>query len=169
MFHVPTPSGWAWALCGGRPDEGGARARRSHDWSRLLTGRDASGVHGIQMFSIRREQGRLAELAPVVRILAGDSDRTGPWLPGLVSLLVELGMEAEARRELTRVVGDGLDAYRVSIWLASLAYLADACTALGDDATAALVYPELEPFAGGNVMVGHLVASYGAADRYLGM
>ena len=34
---------------------------------------------------------------------------------------------------------------------------------------AALVYRELEPFAGGNVMIGHLVECYGAADRYLGM
>jgi DNA-binding CsgD family transcriptional regulator len=169
MIHVAEHYHSAIALGDGRLEEAEVAAFRSNEWSRLLTGRDASGVHGIQMFSIRREQGRLAELAPVVRILAGDSDRTGPWLPGLVSLLVELGMEAEARRELARVVGDGLDAYRVSIWLASLAYLADACTALGDEATAALVYPELEPFAGGNVMVGHLVACYGAADRYLGM
>ena len=34
---------------------------------------------------------------------------------------------------------------------------------------AALVYPELEPLAGANVMIGHLVSCYGAADRYLGM
>jgi DNA-binding CsgD family transcriptional regulator len=34
---------------------------------------------------------------------------------------------------------------------------------------AALVYQELEPLAGANVMIGHLVAWYGAADRYLGM
>ena len=34
---------------------------------------------------------------------------------------------------------------------------------------AAIVYPELEPLAGANVMIGHLVACYGAADRYLGM
>ena len=34
---------------------------------------------------------------------------------------------------------------------------------------AAIVYPELEPLAGANVMIGHLVAYYGAADRYLGM
>jgi DNA-binding CsgD family transcriptional regulator len=32
-----------------------------------------------------------------------------------------------------------------------------------------MVYPELEPLAGTNVMIGHLVACYGAADRYLGM
>src|SRR5204862_902844 len=89
--------------------------------------------------------------------------------PGLVSLLAELGMEKEARRELSRVASDGLDAYRESIWLASLTYLADACAALGDEPVAALVYPELEPLAGGNVMIGHLVECYGAADRYLGM
>ena len=34
---------------------------------------------------------------------------------------------------------------------------------------AAIVYPELEPLAGTTVMIGHLVACYGAADRYLGM
>jgi DNA-binding CsgD family transcriptional regulator len=31
------------------------------------------------------------------------------------------------------------------------------------------VYPELEPHAGSNVMIGHLVACHGSADRYLGM
>ena len=44
----------------GRLEEAEVLARRSHDWSRLLTGRDPSGVYGIQMFSIRRELGRLA-------------------------------------------------------------------------------------------------------------
>jgi DNA-binding CsgD family transcriptional regulator len=78
-------------------------------------------------------------------------------------------MEEEARRELARVAEEGLDPFRESIWLASLTYLTDAAAALGDEAIAALVYPELEPFAGGNVMVGHLVECYGAADRYLGM
>ena len=121
------------------------------------------------MFSVRRERGRLAELAPVIRILAGDTTREGPWRPGLAALLAELGMEEEARRELAWLVGEGLDPYRESLWVATLAYFTDAAAALGDEATAALVYPELEPFAGENVMVGHLVSCYGAADRYLGM
>jgi DNA-binding CsgD family transcriptional regulator len=67
------------------------------------------------------------------------------------------------------VRADGLDAFRESLWLASLTYLTDACTALRDEATAALIYPELKPLTGANVMIGHLVACYGAADRYLGM
>src|SRR6185312_10147052 len=58
---------------------------------------------------------------------------------------------------------------RESIWLGSLTYLTDASAAVGDETVAALVYPELEPFAGDNVMIGHLVECYGAADRYLGM
>ncbi len=169
MLHVAEHYGSALALCDGRFDEAEALARRSREWSLLLTGRDASGIHGIQMFSVRREQGRLTELAPVVRILAGKEAAHGPWRPGLVVVLAELGMEAEARRELTRLAAEGLDAYRESLWLASLAYLTDACAALGDEAVAALLYPELEPLAGTNLMIGHLVSCYGAADRYLGM
>jgi DNA-binding CsgD family transcriptional regulator len=84
-------------------------------------------------------------------------------------VLVELGMDQTARQELERVRADGLDSLRESLWLASLTYLTDACAALGDEATAALVYPELAPLTGANVMIGHLVACYGAADRYLGM
>ncbi len=169
MNHVAAHYGSALALCDGRLADAEALARRSEEWGRLLTGRDASGTYGIQMFSVRREQGRLAELAPATRILAGEASRDGPWRPGLIAVLAELGMEAEARRELERLAAAGLDGFRASLWQASLAYLADSCAALGDERMAALVYPELEPLAGGNVMIGHLVACYGAADRYLGM
>jgi DNA-binding CsgD family transcriptional regulator/tetratricopeptide (TPR) repeat protein len=167
--HVAEHSGSAIALCEGRLADAEAMAERSHEWSRLLTGRDASGVYGIQMFGIRREQGRLAELAPLVRLLASEPQRDGPWRPGFVSLLTELGMEAEARQELARIAARGLDEFRPSLWLASLTYLADAATALGDAGTAALLYAELAPYAGANVMIGHVVACYGAADRHLGM
>ncbi len=169
MLHVAEHYRSALALCEGRLADAEAAALRSQDWTRLLTGRDPSGTTGIQMFSVRREAGRLAELAPVTRILAGDPGRSGPWRPGLVALLSDLGMEQEARRELSRIVAEGLDPYRATLWLASLTYVADACSALGDEQAAAMVYPELKRFECGNVMVGHLVSCYGAADRYLGM
>ena len=169
ILHVAEHYGSAIALCDGRLDAAEATAQRSHEWSRLLTGRDASGIYGIQMFSVRREQGRLAELAPVVRVLAGDADRAGPWRPGLAALLAELGMEDEARRELARRRRRRARPLpRVA--LARVARVPRRrCAALGDEAAAALLYPELEPFAGTNVMIGHGVACYGAADRYLGM
>jgi DNA-binding CsgD family transcriptional regulator/tetratricopeptide (TPR) repeat protein len=167
-LHVADHYASALALCDGDLAGAEAAALRSHEWSRLLTGRDASGTHGIQMFGIRREQGRLAELAPVVRVLA-TGDRAGAWAPGLAVVLAALGMEDEARRELGRLRSAGLGSLRESLWLAGLTYLADACSQLGDEATAAVVYPELEPYQGSNVQVGHLVSCYGAADRYLGM
>jgi DNA-binding CsgD family transcriptional regulator len=168
-LHVAEHYASMLALCAGRLAAAEAAAERSHEWSRLLTGRDASGVHGIQMFGIRREQGRLAELAPAMRLLAGDRAASGAWRPGLAVLLAELGMEDEARRELEQVRREGLDALRASLWVGSLAYLADACAIVGDEDLAALVYPELAPLAGCPVVVGHGVACYGAADRHLGL
>lgn len=167
--HVAEHCGSAIALCQGRFAEAEEMALRSYEWARLLTGRDASGLYGVQMFSLRREQGRLAELAPAVRILAGGEARRGPWPPGLVAVLAELGMEEEAKRELSALAAEGIEGLRETLWLASLVYLTDASSALGHEEMAALVYPELERFAGANVSIGHMVACYGAADRYLGM
>jgi DNA-binding CsgD family transcriptional regulator len=168
MIHVVHHYASALALCDGRFEQAEVMARSSYEWNDRLTGRDVSGTYGVQMFSVRREQGRLAELAPVVRVLAGEG-RAGPWRPGLVALLAELGMATEARRELSRIASEGLDQFRESLWLGALTYLTDACTAVGDETVAPLVYSALEPHAGTNVMIGHLVACYGAADRYLGM
>jgi DNA-binding CsgD family transcriptional regulator len=121
------------------------------------------------MFGVRREQGRLAELAPVMGLLAGADGSAGVWRPGLAAVLAELGMEDEARRELGEIRREGFEPLRESLWLGSLTYLADACATVGDDELAALVYPELVPLAGGNVVIGHGVACYGAADRFLGL
>ena len=168
-LHVAEHYGSAFALSNGRFVEAERRAERSRELADLMTGRDASGIYGIQMFSLRREQGRLAELAPVIRVMASGDGPAGAWRPGLAVVLSELRMEDDARRELARIREAGLETLRSALWLGSLTYLADTCSALGDEATAALVYPELEPLAGTNVMIGHGVAIYGAADRYLGM
>ena len=75
-LHVAEQYAAAIALCDGRLREAEAAAERSREWSRLLAGRDPSSVYGIQMFGIRREQGRLAELAPAVQG-AGASGQLG--------------------------------------------------------------------------------------------
>ena len=168
IIHVSEHYASALALLEGRLAEAEAAAERSREWGRVMTGRDASGVYGVQMFSIRREQGRLAEFAPVMRVLAGGGG-DGVWRPGLVAVFAELGMHAEVRRELALVRATGLEPFRSGLWLASLTYLSDAAHAVGDRDVAGLVYAELEPLSGRNVMIGHGVACYGAADRYLGM
>jgi DNA-binding CsgD family transcriptional regulator len=168
-LHVSEHYRSALALLEGHLAEAEAAAERSREWGQLLVGRDASGVYGIQMFGVRREQGRLAELAPVIRVLA-TGDRGGrAWRPGLAAMLAELAMEEQVRGELDRVRAEGLEPLREGLWLASLTYLADAASAVAHQEVASLVYPMLAPLAGTNVMIGHGVACYGAADRYLGM
>ena len=167
-LHVAEHYASAIALCVGRLADAEAAANRSHEWSHLLTGRAATGAHGIQMFGIRREQGRLAELAPVLRVVSAGERLRGAWRPAFAALLAELGMEDEARRELAQVREEGLAPYRSTLWVASLSYLADACTLVGDEAMAEAIYAQLAPLSGGNIIIGNGVASYGAADRYLG-
>jgi DNA-binding CsgD family transcriptional regulator len=167
-LHVAEQYTSALTLCAGDLELAEAAARRSHEWSRLLRGRDASGVYGIQMFGIRREQGRLAELAPAVRMIAGRDGR-GAWAPALAVVLADLGMTDEAGRELARVRADGLDAERATLWLATLAYLTDAVAVVGDEDLAAELYEALLPYRGQSIQIGQLVACLGSADRHLGM
>jgi DNA-binding CsgD family transcriptional regulator/tetratricopeptide (TPR) repeat protein len=169
MLHVTEHYRSALALLEGHLAEADAAAERSREWGQLLVGRDASSVYGIQMFGVRREQGRLAELAPVIRVLAAGDRGGGAWRPGLAAMLAELAMKEQVRGELDRVQSEGLDPLREGLWLASLTYLADAASAVAHQGVASLVYPLLAPLAGRNVMIGHGVACYGAADRYLGM
>ena len=168
LLHVTEHYRSALALCDGDLHAAESAAMRSHEWGRLLTARDASGSYGIQMFGVRREQGRLAEIAPLVRLL-GAGARGSAWRPGLIAVLAELGMVDDARRELERLLGDGVGTLRPSLWIAALVYLTDACAVLRDAPLAETLHRELLPHAGSNAMVGHLVACYGATDRYLGM
>jgi len=169
ILHVAEHYRSALALLEGRLAEAESAAERSREWGQLLVGRDASGIYGVQMFGVRREQGRLAELAPVVRVLAATERGGGAWRPGLAAMLAELEMDEQVVRELDRVRREGLSHLREALWLASLTYLADAASAVGHLPVAELVYPALAPLAGSNVMIGHGVACYGSVDRYLGM
>jgi DNA-binding SARP family transcriptional activator/class 3 adenylate cyclase/DNA-binding CsgD family transcriptional regulator len=168
FLHATEQHRSALALLEGRFEAAERAAERSRDWGGLLTGADPSGDYGIQMFGIRREQGRLNEVASAMRLVAG-GDETGTWQPALAALLVELGQEEDVERELAKLRRQGLDRLRGPLWIASLTYLTDACSAAGDKAVAALIYPELAWLAGTNIVIGYSVAYYGAADRYLGM
>ncbi|HEY7622551.1 MAG TPA: AAA family ATPase [Solirubrobacteraceae bacterium] len=151
----------------GRFDEAEQSAGHAAELSRQLgMSHDSTPVYGIQMFTIRREQGRLGEVLPLVRLAA---TQRGAWGPALAALFAGLGMVDEARAELTRLTADGFAAVPPGpLRLAALGFLADACDVVGDPRLAALVYDELLPFEGRNVIVGEAVVCYGAADRFLG-
>lgn len=158
------------AVFAGHLAEGEQLAHEALAIGQRLRGQDASGSFGIQMFTVRREQGRLRELAPLVQYFVQTSQGHTAWRPGLAVIYSELGLMAEARAEFERLaVHDFAAIPQDAIWLACIIYLAEVCTALGDAARAATLYRLLAPCAGQNIVVGFTGASYGAATRYLGM
>jgi tetratricopeptide (TPR) repeat protein len=157
------------ALCDGRLDAAEAAAQRADELARRVDA-SSSAVYGIQMFSIRREQGRLGEIAPVVRRIAlGETEAGSVWRPALAVLLAEIGDVEAARRELHAHVDSDLGAIpRGGLGVGGLAYAADACALIEDVALAAPIYEQLLALEGQNMVVGNAVACYGAADRMLG-
>ncbi|MBL8925164.1 MAG: AAA family ATPase, partial [Pseudonocardia sp.] len=169
FLHYAEQAGSALALFDGRLAEAQRQARRALEWSRQM-GRDAVGVYGIQMFGVRREQGRLSALLPVARTLAAQPSAEPAWSPALAVLYAELGMTREAGAEVARLCDTGFAQLRHDVLrLGALSYLADACWLLGDAEHAAIVYEAMRPHAGHNVLLAGLVACYGPVDRYLGM
>ena len=130
LLHVAEHYAGALALCDGDLAAAEAAADRSQEWGRLLTGRDASGTYG----------------DPDVRdpARAGPSRRAGAGRPAARRRRARAarGRPASSRSRRARdgrttraassagSSADGLGALRPSLWLASLAYLADACAAL---------------------------------------
>lgn len=128
----------------------------------------APGMYGLQMFAIRREQGRLREVLPVLEAVAGREEAAGVWGPGLAVLYAEVGRVQEARAQFGRLAADRFESLpRDSLWPACLAFLADVCVAVEDREQAPLLYEELRAFEGRTLMVGHTVC-LGPADRLLG-
>jgi DNA-binding CsgD family transcriptional regulator/tetratricopeptide (TPR) repeat protein len=154
------------ALAEGRFAEAEEAAERYQGWAEI-NGQAESG-YGIQMFSIRREQGRLAELRPMLELALRLRAGGHTWAPGLAALYAEVGMITEAGRVLDRLAEDGLASLpRDSLLPGVLSYVADAAFAVRHRAAALLALPLLAPYSGLLIYVPGL-ACYGAADRYLG-
>jgi tetratricopeptide (TPR) repeat protein len=130
---------------------------------------NAAGVFGLQMFTLRREQGRLKELGPVVRHFVQQHSVAAAWRPALALIYSELRRTEDARAEFEHLAQhDFTDIPRDALWMASLTYLVDVCTFLGDKARAATLYKLLLPYTNRTVVIGAAAACYGALSRYLG-
>jgi tetratricopeptide (TPR) repeat protein len=130
---------------------------------------NAAGIFGLQMFTLRREQGRLKELEPVVRYFVQQHSVAETWRPGLALIYSELGRTEEACAEFDHLAQhDFTDLPRDALWMACITYLVDVCIFLGDKERAAILYRLLLPYAGRTVVIGNAVACYGALSRYLG-
>ncbi len=131
--------------------------------------RFAAGVYGIQMFTIRREQGRLAEVAPLFKRFVDDHPEDSTWRPGLMLIASDLGFEAQARRSLDQMAESEFSLPMDSKRLVTLTYLAEVSARLRETEHAERIYAALLPFRDQAVTVPAFTLCCGAAARYLGL
>ncbi len=123
------------------------------------------GPHGVQMFMVGRETGALDRFR---RYLDGRESFQGRWVPGLLALYTELGVEHGARRALRHVLERDLAAHtHEAQWPMELVFMLEAALAVGDADAVRQLRPFLADYEGKNVVSGTLIATFGSADRYL--
>jgi class 3 adenylate cyclase/tetratricopeptide (TPR) repeat protein len=128
-----------------------------------------TGVYGMQMFTIRREQGRLAEVAPLVKRFVAERSRDPIWQPGLALIAIDLGFASAARKTFDEIAATGfalpIDAKRNI----TLCYLVEVCARLVDAERAEQLYELLLPYQDMAVVVPIATICCGSHARYLGM
>ena len=121
----------------------------------------------MQMFTLRREQGRLSEVAPLVEMFVKEHSAT-TWKPGLALMYAELGLTDKARDVFEQfAANEFMDIPQDGVWSASITFLAEVCTLLGDQCRAEVLYRLLSPYAGHTVLASEW-ACFGAGSRFLG-
>lgn len=156
------------AILEGRFAQAEAHAEQGLDMGRRSHGDQAEGVYGMQMFTIRREQGRLAEIAPIIKQLIDDNPTEPFWRPGFALVASELGFDAAAARTLAEVAEGGFAFPRDAKRSTTLSYLAEICSVLRDKPRAEMLYAILKPYQHMTITAGVASVCYGAAGRFLG-
>jgi len=151
----------------GRLEEAEARAQRAAERAKNSAQPDALPFYISQIASIRWQQGRLAELAP---LLARALDQY-PGLPAfrsLVALSHAVAGESAFAHEV--LAGDAANDFaelpRDPIWIAAAATYAHAIAELGDREAAARLHPQLDPFRG--QLATTTISVWGLVDHALG-
>ena len=145
------------------------KAEESFQMAENVEAKFAAGVYGMQMFTIRREQGRLAEVAPLFKRFVDDHPEDSTWRPGLMLIASDLGFEVQARRSLDQMAESEFSLPMDSKRLVTLTYLAEVAARLRETEHAEPIYASLLPFRDQAVTVPAFTLCCGAAARYLGL
>jgi DNA-binding SARP family transcriptional activator len=162
--------GWRCVLAQieGRLDEAERLATQSFEMRRRLETHDADSVYAVQIFMIRRAQGRLFELLPAVVELVERFPWLDAWLAGLPVAYLAGGEEDRAREELTRMRERLHSIPHDFYWLTAMSLLAEAAVGLDEAEPAAELYELLAPYADRSVQSAY-VGSSGPVARLLGL
>jgi DNA-binding SARP family transcriptional activator len=139
-----------------------ALGERAESWNAVVT-------YGLQLYLLRREQGRLPEVEELVRRSAEEYPTYPIWRCVLASVAAELGDEVRARHALGAISAHGFASLPFNEeWLVSMALLTEAAVALGDVERASLLYAELLPYCD-RVAISPPEISTGSVARNLGL
>ena len=130
----------------------------------------SAGVsYRLQLYVLRREQGRLEEIQEVVRRSVGDYPTYPIWRCVLAHMTAVLGLTTEARAHLDALASDDFAALPFDEeWLVGMSLLSETVQLLHDAERAAVLYERLLPYAN-RVGVIYTEISTGSVSRYLGV
>src|SRR5262249_33241039 len=128
---------------------------------------DALSFFTSQLTNVRYEQGRLAELQPLIAQVVAEN----PGIPAFRAVLAlaccEGDLDDEARRLLDHETATGFSELPPDVtWLPGLAIYAEVAAHLQHRAAAAVLYTKLEPWAGQVVFSG--ISAWGSVEHHLG-
>jgi hypothetical protein len=130
---------------------------------------NAALYFGVQLFSLRWDQGRLAELAGTVDGFMAQYPALPAWRAAHALVLSATGSFDAARDELAALAVDRFSGLPRDVnWMTAMAALAETCVALGDARRSAILYDLLAPYASRLVVTGNAIACRGAVGHYLG-
>ena len=153
------------ALLEGRLAEAEVLSARALEVGGRAQNWDARVCHTLQMFVLRRDQGRLREIEVLVRQVAGENP-TYPILHCARTLMVaELGNVAEARESMAGLVGHlTFD----EEWLLGMGFLAETAHLLQDTESAGVIYEAMRAYPD-RVAIGLPEVSTGSVSRPLAL
>ena len=156
------------ALLEGRFTEAEQLALQALTLGQRLQSQSAEGIFGMQMFILRREQGRLHEVAPIVEMFVQERSANSSWKPGLALMYTELDHPEKARAIFEELAANEFaDIPQDGVWAASVTFLAEVCASLGQRDCAKVLYRLLSPYKGYAVVASEW-ACFGAGSRFLG-
>lgn len=157
------------AINEGRFDDAQTWTTQALESGRRLAEDQATSAFGMQMFCLRREQGRLREALPMLEHFVRHTEQSRTWVPGLALLYAELDMHEPCQAQFDSLPWDrATDAPRDVSTMTVVLFAAEVCTYLADTKRAHLLFPLLQPLAGSQLMVDFGGPCLGSADRLLG-
>ena len=149
--------------------QGEALALEAFEYGKRMQAPYALGCYGAQMFQIRRDQGRLKELVPLLRAQVEAFPTMAVWRAGLAVAYADIDDVASAQAELDRITDRDLSNLKYDLnWFPLVTLLASVSVRLEDQPRCARLYRLIESMEAGLVPAGAITAALGVRDESLG-